>query len=199
MSHKSHYLAKDALPLIYCDNCLHIALEKSERAKRLFDLIVENLRSTEMQAYFSQVQKTLPSPHKSFEILRSESAKQAIEAAKNDEYWSPDIKFFTCFIEKVAKSGLKASLRFWLLRRKAANSRGFSELADLISEFIKAGFNHDPETLAKLNIRLSLPALILWSSDMRLGNTKQPSKTSKGWKMQNGLPERSSLVKTAKP
>ena len=143
MPKQSQYFMKDALPLLYSAYCLNIVLKESEKARKILDAIIELLHHPEVQLIISQFQNALPPPKKTFEILQDETLKQTLEAAKSNDYWSPDLKFFGGFLNKVSQRGF-GPVKKWFAYRKAEGSHNFNELITLASELIRIGFNRDP-------------------------------------------------------
>lgn len=137
-----------AIPLAYAMACVEVVSKSSEKARILYSQIVECWGKPEIKAYFEKVRSIIPDSEK-------EEIKQTFIHPENALLPDPNKPFKD--LEEIGK-GLEIN------EEVIKDDKNFEEILrfiDLISEFVKVGFNHESD-IEKGRIRVTLSGNVDW-------------------------------------
>ncbi|MET0011756.1 hypothetical protein [Dehalococcoides mccartyi] len=126
-SDRARYYAPENVPLIYCCACLQVALLESEKAKALYNRIVESYRLPDVKEAFETFEIKMPQGKALLETVNKHTSN-----GKN--IWSGLSK-------KLAPKYLRL-FKPWLdIKKNKFRSKDFGYWFDSMQELIKYGFN----------------------------------------------------------
>jgi hypothetical protein len=137
MGSPSNYYTPDSMPLVYCSACLDIALDKSKKAKEIYDRIVRSYQEPAMRSILDEIQSSLPPRSKSFSIFKHEMKKEAKAEGSNRQLGR---NFFGDLSRRLAVKSF-GRLGLFLRLRKAQKIRELRRWAGMIDRLIIIGFN----------------------------------------------------------
>ncbi len=138
----SHYYPPEAMPLIFCGAILMVVLESSDRARAIFNQIVETYRLPDIQAAFNKLELELP-PGEVVAMWNENIEDLKIRHPDNTGRATPLLPDRD-FIKRLNDMTSKYSHVFaeWFdLERDKVLSVDFRYWLGLIEELIRVGFN----------------------------------------------------------
>jgi hypothetical protein len=140
---KARYYPPEVMPYLLCGVCLEVVLENSEKARDLYDEIIECHELPGCRELLDKAEEIIP---KGDALLKNVVKESGFDYKKPPELKNIGIPYMRGLLE--GWTGVAATytekITPWALKRKHIN-RDFKKLIRIINELIKVGFNKESD------------------------------------------------------
>jgi hypothetical protein len=142
----SRYYPPSAMPLILCGACLMVVLQSSEKARGIYNQIVESYRLPDIREAFNDLGRELP-PGKAVAMFKENAEELRMRKSDNKDEAKPlvpDGAFFKGLNDKACKYS-DVFAKWFDVEGDRILSVDFRTWLGLIDELIRVGFNNKSE------------------------------------------------------
>jgi len=140
----ARYFMPEAMPIVLCGACLTVALEYSEKAREIYNKIVESYRLPDIKEAFNELELEVPPGGVKYKKIINDLGIKKSKNKDESKLWRPDSEFLNRLTSTV--SGYSHLFEEWFdLEREEIQSTDFRYWSGLINELIRVGFNNEAE------------------------------------------------------